>query len=70
MISGFRRGRKQRITPFTKATVAVLNVWQAERRGTSAQPLSPTSTGEPLTRKALARRIAKHATPRRRDCPS
>jgi integrase/recombinase XerD len=30
--------------------------------GSPADPLFPTSTGKPLTRKALARRIAKHAT--------
>jgi integrase/recombinase XerD len=64
------KGRKQRITPLTKATVAVLNVWQAERRGTNDQPLFPTSTGKPLTRKALARRIAKHTTRAAERCPS
>ena len=31
------------------------------RGGQPAEPLFPTSTGQPLTRKALARRITKHA---------
>jgi len=64
------KGRKQRITPLTKATVTVLKVWQAERHGNGSEPLFPTSTGRPLTRKALARRIAKHATRAAESCPS
>ena len=64
------KGRKQRITPLTKETVAVLNVWRAERHGQPADPLFPTSTGKPLTRKALARRISKHADHAASQCPS
>jgi integrase/recombinase XerD len=64
------KGRKQRITPLTKETAAVLRVWLAERGGSPAEPLFPTSTGRPLTRKALARRIAKHATHAAERCPS
>jgi integrase/recombinase XerD len=64
------KGRKQRITPLTKETAAVLRVWLAERCGSPAEPLFPTSTGRPLTRKALARRIAKHATHAAERCPS
>ncbi len=64
------KGRKQRITPLTKGTVALLRVWLDERGGEPAEPLFPTSTGKPLTRKALARRIAKHATHAVQHCPS
>jgi site-specific recombinase XerD len=64
------KGRKQRITPLTKDTVALLRVWLAERCGQPAEPLFPTSTGKPLTRKALALRIAKHASHAARRCPS
>jgi integrase/recombinase XerD len=64
------KGRKQRITPLTKETAAVLRGWLAERGSPSAEPLFPTSTGTPLTRKALARRIAKHATYAAERCPS
>lgn len=64
------KGRKQRITPLTNGTVAILKVWQAERDGHGNDPLFPTSTGKPLTRKALARRIAKHANPAAESCPS
>ncbi|MCA1697896.1 MAG: site-specific integrase [Actinobacteria bacterium] len=64
------KGRKHRITPLTKATVAMLNVWQAERHGHGSEPLFPTSTGKPLTRKALARRITKHTSRAAESCPS
>jgi site-specific recombinase XerD len=64
------KGRKQRITPLTKQTAAVLRVWLAERGGSPTDPLFPTSTGAPLTRKALARRIAKHAVCATERCPS
>jgi integrase/recombinase XerD len=64
------KGRKQRITPPTKQTAAILRVWLAERGSPPAEPLFPTSTGTPLTRKALARRIAKHAALATERCPS
>jgi integrase/recombinase XerD len=48
----------------------VLRLWLAERGGEPAAPLFPTSTGTPLTRKALARRIAKHARHAAERCPS
>jgi site-specific recombinase XerD len=64
------KGRKQRITPLTKETTAVLRAWLTERGNASSGPLFPTSTGTPLTRKALARRVAKHATHAAQRCPS
>jgi integrase/recombinase XerD len=50
--------------------VAILYAWRAERHGQPADPLFPTSTGKPLTRKALARRIAKHTDHAANRCPS
>lgn len=64
------KGRKQRITPLTRETVAVLRAWLAERGGAAGEPLSPTGMGRPLTRKALARRITKHAVKAAERCPS
>jgi hypothetical protein len=64
------KGRKQRITPLTKATTEVLREWLAERGGQPDEPLSPTSTGTPLTRNALARRIATHAACAAASCPT
>jgi integrase/recombinase XerD len=64
------KGRKQRMTPLTKETVAVLRAWLAERGSSPDEPLFPTSTGRPLSRKALARRIAKHVACAAERCPS
>lgn len=69
-VTAIGKGRKQRITPLTKNTVAVLRAWLAERGGQSDEPLFPTSTGRALSRKALARRIAKHADHATDTCPS
>ena len=41
-VSCLGKGRKQRITPLTSATVAVLRVWLAERDGQAEEPLFPT----------------------------
>ncbi|MGI8817422.1 MAG: tyrosine-type recombinase/integrase [Pseudonocardia sp.] len=41
------KGRKQRITPLTSTTVAVITAWLAERRGGPADPLFPTDTAPP-----------------------
>jgi integrase/recombinase XerD len=64
------KGRKDRITPLTKPTVAVLRDWLAERAGHPADPLFPTSHGTPLTRDAVARRLTKHTTAAARHCPT
>src|SRR4029450_7447789 len=64
------KGRKQRITPLTKATATVLREWLVERGSAPGEPLFPTSNGTPPTRKAPARRIAKHAAHAAGRCPS
>ena len=48
----------------------MLRAWLAERGGQPAAPVFPTSTGTPLTRKALAGRIAKHAATAGEGCES
>jgi integrase/recombinase XerD len=64
------KGRKQRITPLTKQTVTVMRAWARERDGQPGQPLFTTSTGRPLTRDALERRLAKHAATATASRPS
>ncbi|MGO9892395.1 MAG: tyrosine-type recombinase/integrase [Solirubrobacteraceae bacterium] len=54
------KGRKQRITPLTRTTSAILRVWLAERAGHPHDPLFPTIRGRRLTRDALERRLALH----------
>ena len=64
------KGRKERRTPLLPATVAVLRAWIAERHGAPGDPLFPTSTGRPLSRDAIERRITLHAAAAARACPS
>jgi integrase/recombinase XerD len=64
------KGRKRRITPLTKETVAVLSAWISELGGTDTAPLFPARTGRPLTRDALARRLTKYSAQAAERCPS
>jgi site-specific recombinase XerD len=54
------KGRKQRITPLTRTTGAVLRVWLDERVGNPDDPLFPTIRGRRLSRDGLERRLAVH----------
>ena len=64
------KGRKERRTPLLPATLAILRAWLAERRGAPGDPLLPASTGRPLSRDAIERRITLHAATAARACPS
>ncbi|MCA1701284.1 MAG: site-specific integrase [Actinobacteria bacterium] len=64
------KGRKQRITPLTAVTVAVLRVWLAERAGHPDDPLFPTVRGGRLSRDGLERRLAKYLDLAAGHCPS
>jgi site-specific recombinase XerD len=64
------KGRKQRITPLTSATMAILKAWLAERGGMPADTLFPTRRGNRLSRDALERLIAKHSATAARTCPA
>jgi integrase/recombinase XerD len=69
-VSCLGKGRKQRITPLTAATTAVLAGWLAERGGLPADPLFITRRGTPLSRDALERRIAGYTAVAARSCPA
>lgn len=64
------KGRKQRATPLTAQTVAVVRVWLRERLGDPDQPLFPTRRGDRLSSDAVAWLTAKHATAATERCPS
>lgn len=56
------KGRKHRSTPLDKQTVTVLKTWLNEHGGDNDDPLFPTRTGTRLSRDAVERLVAKHAT--------
>jgi integrase/recombinase XerD len=64
------KGRKQRITPLTATTAAVLRTWLAERSAQPGQPLFPTRTGGQLSRDAVEHRLARHTAAAAARCPS
>jgi site-specific recombinase XerD len=64
------KGRKERATPLTRHTVAVLREWLAERGGQPGDPLFPTRTGTRLSHDAIEDRLAGHVDAARINCPS
>ena len=64
------KGRKERATPLTRLTVAVLRGWLAEHPGGPSDPLFPTRTGTRLSHDAIERRLADHLATARASCPS
>jgi integrase/recombinase XerD len=64
------KGRKERCTPLTRATVQVLRVWLRELSADPATPLFPSRGGGHLTRSAIWRLVAKHTNTARGRCPS
>lgn len=69
-VSCHGKGRKQRITPLTRRTVAVLRAWITERTPQPGEPLFATRSGQPLSRDAVEHRIALYADAATRSCPS
>lgn len=69
-LRGHGKGRKERITPLTTETIAVLRTWTAERQGAPDDPLFPSRRGGPLTRDAVAARVSHHARTATADAPS
>jgi len=62
--------RKQRATPLTSQTVAVLRNWLKHRDGTPAEPLFPSRRGGTLSRDAVERLVKKHAATACTTCPT
>lgn len=55
------KGRKQRATPLTSATVTVLADWLDEHTGSADEPLFPTRRGDALSADAVQHLVAKYA---------
>lgn len=64
------KGRKDRITPLTAATVTVLRDWMAEHPGPTTNPLFPTNRGTPMSSDALQQRLTLHASTAAHHCAS
>lgn len=64
------KGRKERRTPLVPTTVAVLRAWLPEHDGQAGDPLFPTTTGKPMSRDAIERRIALHVATAAERCRS
>lgn len=54
------KGRKQRITPLTSTTTAVISAWLTDRRAAPTDPLFPSRHGTAMSRDAVERRLTKH----------
>jgi len=64
------KGRKDRCTPLTSQSAAILRSWLAEHDGHGNGPLFPTRRGGPLSRDAVERLLAKHTSTAAKHCPS
>jgi integrase/recombinase XerD len=64
------KGRKERATPLTGLTVAVLRPWLAQHTGSPDSPLFPTRTGTRLSHDAIEHRLTSHVATARATCPT
>jgi site-specific recombinase XerD len=64
------KGRKERATPLTKHTVAVIGTWLEEQPGAPTRPVFPTRTGSRLSRDAIEHRLTAYLTIAAAKCRS
>jgi site-specific recombinase XerD len=64
------KGRKDRATPLTRRSVAVLRVYLAERVGGPDDPVFPGPHDDPLSRDAVRRLVQRHTRTAVAHCPS
>jgi integrase/recombinase XerD len=64
------KGRKDRITPLSRATRTTMRDWLEERAGDSGDPLFTGPTGKRLSRDAIRRLVTRHVTSAIPRCPS
>jgi len=69
-VSCHGKGRKDRITPLTADTVAVLRDWLSEHDSSPDAPLFPTRRGTKLSRDAIEHRLTHYAAQAADRCPS
>jgi len=64
------KGRKDRCTPLTRHTVAVLRTWMAERGGTDEDALFPTRRGGHLNTDSIGDLVDRYVDIAQRCCPA
>ncbi|MEO6002298.1 MAG: tyrosine-type recombinase/integrase [Opitutus sp.] len=64
------KGRKERCTPLTKPTAAVLTNWMEEGTTEESAFVFPSSRGGRLSADAIQQLVARHVTAARIHCPS
>jgi site-specific recombinase XerD len=64
------KGRKERCTPLSKNTRAVLTAWVREPPLVASQPLFPNARGSRLSSRGVQYLVAKHAAVASDVCPS
>lgn len=64
------KGRKERCTPLSKNTRAVLAAWMREPVRTTGQPLFPNARGGRLSAHGVQYLLSKHVAAARETCPS
>jgi len=69
-VSCHGKGRKDRATPLTRDTVAVLQAWLDERNLQPDEPLFPTPRRTALSRDAIEHRLARYTARATIDCPT
>lgn len=62
--------RKERVTPLTPETTAVLRVWMTERRGHLDDPLFPSIRGSRLSSDAVTAIVDRHVHTATTRCPT
>jgi integrase/recombinase XerD len=66
----YGKGRKERCTPLTKQTVAVLKPWLQERGGSDDDVVFPNVRGAPLSPDGVQYRLTQHVATAKKVCPS
>lgn len=66
----YGKGRKERCTPLTKQTVAVMKTWLKERGGLDDDVVFPNARGTQLSPDGIQYLLAKHVATARKTCPS
>jgi site-specific recombinase XerD len=66
----FGKGRKERCTPLTKQTVAVMKSWLKERAGADDDAVFPNARGTQLSPDGVQYLLAKHVATARQTCPT